>query len=80
MSESKDSQSKVSEWLEGKVRQWLMEEGWKLREVEGPDFSWAFVAENPAGIKLNVAQQQGKYDQCIVRLSFDLAAAQGYAA
>jgi len=76
MSESKDSQSKVSEWLEGKVRQWLMEEGWKLREVEAPDLSWGFVAENSAGVNLNVAQQQGKYDQCLVRIGCNLVEAQ----
>ena len=63
-----------SENLKSKVHNWLKEGGWKLQEVADPQFSWAFVVER-TGFKLNVAQQEGKSDQCIVRITTNLVAA-----
>ncbi len=63
-----------SENLKSKVHNWLKEEGWELQEVAQSKFSWAFVVER-TGLKLNVAQQEGKSDQCIVRIAVNLVAA-----
>ncbi len=68
------SNQDLSENLKSKVHNWLKEGGWKLREVVDPQFSWAFEVER-TGLKLNVAQQEGKSDQCIVRITTNLVAA-----
>jgi len=60
-----------SENLKSKVHNWLKEEGWDLQEVAQPKFSWAFVVER-TGLNLDVAQQEGKSDQCIVRIALNL--------
>jgi len=60
-----------SENLKSKVHNWLKEEGWELQEVAQPKFSWAFVVER-TGLNLDVAQQEGKSDQCIVRIALNL--------
>ena len=60
-----------SENLKSKVHNWLKEEGWELQEVTQPKFSWAFVVER-TGLNLDVAQQEGKSDQCIVRIALNL--------
>ena len=65
------SDQDLSENLKSKVHNWLKEEGWELQEVTQPDFSWAFTVER-TGLKLNVAQQEGKSDQCIVRIAANL--------
>jgi len=68
------SNQDLSENLKSKVLNWLKEGGWELQEVAVPECSWAFVVER-TGFKLNVAQQEGKSDQCIVRIALDLVAA-----
>jgi len=60
-----------SENLKSKVHNWLKEEGWELQEVAQPKFSWAFVVKR-TGLNLDVAQQEGKSDQCIVRIALNL--------
>lgn len=60
-----------SENLKSKVHNWLKEDGWELQEVTQPKFSWAFVVER-TGLNLDVAQQEGKSDQCIVRIALNL--------
>ncbi len=65
------SNQDLSENLKSKVHNWLKEGGWELQEVADPQFSWAFVVER-TGIKLNVEQQEGKFDQCIVRITTNL--------
>ncbi len=68
------SNQDLSENLKSKVHNWLKEEGWELQEVAQPKFSWAFVVER-TGLNLDVAQQEGKSDQCIVRIAVNLVAA-----
>ena len=68
------SNQDLSENLKSKVHNWLKEGGWELQELADPQFSWAFEVER-TGLKLNVAQQEGKSDQCIVRIATNLVAA-----
>lgn len=70
----------VSQELKDKVQKWLTEEGWTLQEAPAQDFFWAFVASNPSGLKINVAQPNGRSDQFIVRVGCDIHDAQSHLA
>ncbi len=70
----------LSEDLKNKVHNWLNEEGWKLKAVSSPEFCWAFVAENSAGFKVNIAQQEDKKDQFLVRVGCNIRDAQSHLA
>lgn len=53
--------------IKEKVHDWLMEDGWSLRQESFPQAIWAFVAEDRLGRKIVVGQNADKEDQVIIQ-------------
>ena len=68
--------STFSQDLKEKVCKWLKEEEWVVQQAPAPDFSWAIVASNPSGLKINLAQPKDRLDQFIIRVGCDIQYAQ----
>ncbi len=53
--------------IKEKIRAWLMEDGWSLRQ-EAPEQSlWLFVAEDQFGRKIVVGQRVNKEDEIVIQ-------------
>ncbi len=49
-----------------RIKGWLMEEGWSLRQETVPEADWAMVAESRRDVKINVRQLSGHSDQVLI--------------
>ncbi|MBC8511850.1 MAG: DUF2299 family protein [Dehalococcoidia bacterium] len=56
-----------SEDAKTKVRAWLMEDGWSLRQESGAQVAWVFVAEDRLHRKLVVGQNTGREDMLVIQ-------------
>ena len=55
--------------IKKKVEKWLMEDGWTLQEESTPSAIWTLSAEDNAGRKILVGQQNSRKDQLFVQAS-----------
>ncbi|MGD9117297.1 MAG: DUF2299 family protein [Dehalococcoidia bacterium] len=50
-----------------KIRTWLMEDGWSLRQDMPKQGLWAFIAEDQFGRKIVVGQRENKEDEIVIQ-------------
>lgn len=74
MPEGGDMASEMSpDQIKERVRGWLMEDGWSLRQ-ETPDRSlWAFVAEDQFGRKIVVGQRASREDEVVIQGAINIS-------
>jgi len=56
-----------SNQIKDKVRTWLMEDGWSLRQETPPISLWAFVATDQSGRIIVVGQRKNKEDEVVIQ-------------
>ena len=49
------------------TRNWLMEDGWSLRQASPEGASWAFIAEDPHDRRIIVGQKTDREDQLVIQ-------------
>jgi hypothetical protein len=54
------SRHKEAVQMRERIRGWLLEEEWTVRQETVPDADWALVADNGIGVKVNVRQPLGR--------------------
>jgi len=55
-----------SDQIKERVRGWLMEDGWSLRQETSQQSLWAFVAEDQFGRKIVVGQRVSREDEVVI--------------
>ena len=56
-----------SDTIKEKIRNWLMEDGWSLRQETPQQGLWAFIAEDSRGRKIVVGQNSNKQDEVVLQ-------------
>lgn len=56
-----------SNQIKDKVRTWLMEDGWSLKQETPPAGLWAFVATDQFGRIIGVGQRKDKEDEVVIQ-------------
>ena len=58
--------------IKEQVRNWLMEDGWSLRQETPPQTLWAFLAEDQFGRKIVVGQRANREDEVVIQGSVNI--------
>ena len=53
--------------IKEKIRNWLMEDGWKLGQQTFPNSIWAFLAEDELGRRIIIGQNKGREDEIVIQ-------------